>query len=149
MERQWRRGILYFRGSCGPEEDAFNIFYTFVWSKSNKSASTAAGLHHQATQVALSMHCFLIWFFCCKAAAPTCLHNSSVLCLSLFSSHCCFASTALLRPRVPPPQCWYRGVGVRICGRVSALIRPRRSHHFGTNTVHYSWLDVNSHRAEE
>lgn len=83
-----------------------------------------------------------------KAAAPVPLHNSSAPCPSLFSSHCCFAPPALLRPCVAPRESWWRGVGVGICGRVSGLIRPNRSHHFGTHTAHYYWLDVNSHEAE-
>lgn len=46
---------------------------------------------------------FFNLIFHCKAAAPTCLHNSSALCLSLFSSHCCFCSLCS-----PATRVWHR-----------------------------------------
>lgn len=47
-----------------------------------------------------------------------------------------------------PRECWCHGVGKKRCGRMSALIRPNQSHHSGTHTAHYFWLNVNSHMAK-
>lgn len=163
-KRQWGRGVVHFQGSCSTEEDAFSMFLLSRKDPpSISSTNTTTFIHlcdpdqanpHQlqlcwVNRAALSMHCSLIWSFVAKLQLPrVCIIPLLRTCLSLFSSQCCFAPSILPRPCVAPCECWCCGVGVRICGRVSALIRPKRAHHFGTHTAHYFWLDVNSHRAE-
>lgn len=124
---------------------SYNHFYT--WSGSRKSASAAAVLRHRANRAALSMHCFLIRFFIAKLQLPrVCIIPLLHVCP--FSLHIVVLLPLVSCMRVALCECWCWGVGVGICGRVSVLIRPKRSHHFGTHTAHYFWLDVNSHRVE-
>lgn len=164
-ERRRGRGIEHFWGSCGSEENAFSMFLLFCRDSppSITSANTATFLHlcdldqanpHQLHsryvterfELLFSIHCFNLIFFPSRAAAP--VHNSPAPRPSLFSSRCCFAPSVLLHPCVAPRKSWCRRVWVRLRGRVSALIRPNGSHHVGTHTAHYFWLDVNSHEAE-